>query len=153
MFHNIFRFVEVLIFWWPKYFDSSDLWELFPFDIFVHKFVHNFFGFKVIRDGFWSENSYSNTYGILRSCHILDFSVWGFIEHSNKSCFPWHDDCISEDVVDLVEHSLIFEMNVISLVFFIDFPCIKDGFKNKGVFLFDWGSEVILIELKNDLFF
>lgn len=153
MFNNILSFVEIFIFRRPIYFNSPDFRELLPFDIFVHKFVDNLSGFKVIRDSFWSEDSYSDTHNILRSRHILNLPLRGFIEHSNQSRFPGHDDCVSEDVVDLVEHCLVFEMNVISLVFFIDFPAVEDRFKDKGVFLFGWRSQMILVELENNLLF
>jgi len=38
-------------------------------------------------------------------------------------------------------------------MFLIDFPGIENGLENHGVFLFCWGPEMILRELKNGLFF
>lgn len=51
-FDIIFCFIEILILIWSVDFNFSNLWKLFPFDIFCHEFFHNLFGFKEVWNGF-----------------------------------------------------------------------------------------------------
>lgn len=127
VFDDILSFVKVLILCWPEDLDFSNFRELFPFDIFVHQFIYDLFGFKVIWNRFGSEHSDSNSCCVLGCSHILNLTVFSFIEHSNKSRFPCHDHGIFQNVVHLIEQWLVLEMNVISVVFLVDFPGVKDG--------------------------